>query len=149
MTFLELHTIIDAKIDKVFDLARDIDFHKESAAHTEEEAISGKTSGRIGLGEHVTWRGRHFGVFLTHSSWISRLKKPRYFVDEMRKGHFKFFKHYHLFKLEDGRTVMTDILMYKTPFGILGDLFNYFFLKKHLKKFLIHRNLRLKTMLEN
>ena len=39
----------------------DIDFHQESASQTQEKAIKGVTSGQIGLGEMVTWRGKHFG----------------------------------------------------------------------------------------
>ena len=148
MTYLELHTTIKAGIQETFNLSRNIDFHVDAASQTMEEAIGGRTSGEIGLGETVMWRGRHFGVYLTHTSLISHFAKPRYFVDEMIKGNFTFFKHYHLFKKQGDKTIMTDVLMYKVPFGIIGDLFNFFFLKRHLVKFLKHRNLTLKKTLE-
>ncbi len=148
MTFIELHTHIKANVEQVFELSRDIDFHVQSATQTEESAIAGVTTGKIGLGETVTWRGRHFGRFLTHTSVISKLVSPRYFIDEMVSGHFRFFKHYHLFKRQGGHTHMTDIVLYKVPYGLLGELFNFFFLKPHLKKFLAHRNLALRKALE-
>ena len=62
MPVIKLHTIVNAAIDVVFDLSRSIDLHKISTAHTNEEAVAGKTSGLIGMGESVTWKARHFGI---------------------------------------------------------------------------------------
>lgn len=59
----------------VFDLARSIDLHKLSTAHTGEEAIAGKTSGLIELGETVTWRARHFGVMQTLTSKVTGFER--------------------------------------------------------------------------
>jgi ligand-binding SRPBCC domain-containing protein len=97
----------------------------------------------------VTWRGKHFGVYLTHTSRITAMDLNDYFVDEMEEGHFKSFKHEHFFEHQNGATIMTDKLCYETPFGILGKLFNYLFLKKHLNDFLIKRNKVLKNLAEN
>jgi hypothetical protein len=63
MPKIELHTEIDAPIERVFDLARSIDLHMLSTSHTNEKAIAGKTSGLIGLGEWVTWRAKHLGFY--------------------------------------------------------------------------------------
>lgn len=72
----------------------------------------------------------------------------RYFVDEMEEGHFKSFKHQHLFKETNGVTTMIDILEYETPFGLFGKLFDFLFLKKHLSHFLLNRNQILKKVSE-
>ena len=63
MPKINLTTTIDAPIERVFDLARSIDLHKLSTKKTNEEAVNGKTSGLIELGETVTWRAKHFNVY--------------------------------------------------------------------------------------
>jgi len=147
MTTIHLETIINAPIDEVFDLSRDIDFHIISASNTYEKAIAGKTSGLINMNETVTWRGKHFGMFLEHKSKITTFNRPYSFTDEMIKGHFKSFEHQHLFKVDGYNTVMMDLLTYETPYGILGDIFNRFKLKKHLTSFLSQRNSAIKDYL--
>lgn len=149
MTSIHLITHIKAPIQDVFDAARNIDLHQNSAYQTKEMAITGKTSGLIELGETVTFRGKHFGLYLTHTSKIIKMELPHYFVDEMIQGKFKSFKHLHFFEEKEGVTIMTDILEYETPLGFLGKFFDTLFLKKHLEKFLLERNQILKKLLEN
>lgn len=148
MTSIHLETQIKAPLQKVFDLSRSIDFHIQSASQTNEKAISGRTSGLIKLGETVTWKGKHFGLYLTHKSKITDLDSPMTFTDEMVSGHFKSFKHQHIFTKTTSGTTMIDILQYETPYGILGAIFNKLWLKKHLVKFLSVRNMYLKQNLE-
>jgi len=149
MNTIQLQTIINASIETVFDTSRSIDFHIQSASKTHEKAIAGKTTGLIGFGETVTWRGKHFGIFLKHTSKIVEYERPLKFTDIMIQGHFKYFTHQHFFRRENNTTIMTDILKYKVPHGIFGKLFNLFFLKKHLTKFLKKRNVSIKKATEN
>lgn len=44
---------------------------------------------------------------------------------------------------------MTDIFEFESPFGIIGKLFNRFFLKNYMKNFLLERNKLIKTTAEN
>lgn len=140
MTTIHLKTQINAPIQLVFDLSRDITEHEASTNNTREKAIAGRTSGKIELGETVTWRAKHFGFYLQHTSLISAFESPTYFVDEMVKGVFKSFHHQHIFKETNSGTEMTDILSYEVPYSIFGKLFNFFILKSYLTKFLIQRN---------
>lgn len=148
MTRIYLETQINAPIKKVFDLARSIDFHIQSASQTNEKAISGRTSGLITLGETVTWRGKHFGLHLTHKSKITDFNSPVCFTDEMVTGHFKSFKHQHIFAKSKSGTLMIDILEHETPYRILGTIFNKLILKRYLSKFLTIRNLSLQQYAE-
>jgi ligand-binding SRPBCC domain-containing protein len=148
MTTIKINTNYFAPIEKVFDINRNIDIHQQSASKTKEIAIAGITSGLINKSETVTWKGKHFGVCLTHQSVISEMIFPTYFVDEQLKGHFKNFKHQHFFEQKDNYIKVTDILEYETPFGIFGKLFDKLLLKKHLTNFIIHRNTVLKNLAE-
>ncbi|MFH6963345.1 cell division protein [Flavobacterium plurextorum] len=148
MATINLTTKIKAPKQIVFNASRNIDIHQQSASPSKEKAIAGVTSGLINLNETVTWRGRHFGFYLTHKSRITAMNLYDYFVDEMEKGKFKSFKHEHFFEQENGITIMKDKLQYETPFGILGKLFDVLLLKKHLTNFLLERNKVLKEVSE-
>ena len=148
MTTITLETSINNTIDAVFERSLDIDFHQKSVSESQETAIAGVTTGQIGFNETVTWRGKHFGVFLTHTSLISALEKPYTFTDEMIEGNFKSFKHIHTFTTSHGVTIAKDELTYEVPYGIFGQLFNVLFLKRHLTHFLLSRNLAIKNSLE-
>lgn len=148
MTLIHLRTEIKAPIQIVFDLNRNIDIHQQSTSKSKETAIAGKTSGLINKGETVTWRGKHFGIYLTHKSLIPEMEFPHYFVDEMMEGRFKKFKHTHTFSEKNGKTVMIDKIEYKTPFGLAGKLFDFMILKKHLIHFIKERNNFIKEIAE-
>jgi ligand-binding SRPBCC domain-containing protein len=149
MTTINLTTKIKAPIAIIFDLSRNIDVHKLSTAKSNESAIDGITSGLINKGETVTWRGKHFGFYLTHKSIISAMEIPSYFVDEMVEGKFKSFKHEHSFIDGNGFVMMIDKIQYQTPYGIFGKLFDVLILKKHLTNFISERNKVLKELAEN
>jgi ligand-binding SRPBCC domain-containing protein len=148
MTTINIVTKIKAPIQKVFDINRNIDIHQNSALKTNEKAIAGVTSGLINLNETVTWRGKHFGFYLTHKSRMTAMNFYEYFVDEMEEGSFKTFKHEHFFEEQNGVTTMTDKLCYQTPFWIFGKVFDYLFLKRHLTNFILERNRVLKDLSE-
>lgn len=149
MTQIKITTIINASIEIVFDNCRNIDIHQYSANNTNEKAIAGRTTGLIEIGETVTWKGKHFGFYIQHESNISEMDFPNYFVDKQLKGLFKSFKHEHIFEQKENQIIMTDILDYETPFGILGKLFDTISLKNHLTNFILHRNQILKEISEN
>ena len=148
MTTIRLETEINAPIKKAFDLSRNIDFHIESASHTNEKAIDGVTTGLINKDETVTWRGKHFGFYLQHTSKIIKMNAPYSFTDVMIAGHFVYFCHDHYFEEKDGKTVMRDVLKYKTPYAVFGRIFDVLFLKKYLVQFLKTRNQAIKISAE-
>jgi ligand-binding SRPBCC domain-containing protein len=149
MPLIELTTIINAPIERCFDLARSIDLHKLSTEGTDEEAIAGVTSGLIGKDEEVTWRAIHFGIRQTLSSRITEFEHPYHFRDEMIKGAFKTIKHDHLFRRSGGNTVMKDKFYFETPGWILGTLFNSLVLTSYLRSLLTKRNQMIKRIAES
>lgn len=148
MPKIHLTTEIHAPIARCFDLARSIDLHKISTEKTNEQAIAGKTSGLIELGEYVTWQATHFGIKQTLTSKITAFESPTYFKDEQIKGAFRSFTHEHLFKQVGDKVIMQDIFDFKAPFGFIGALFNYFILTNYMRKLLIDRNNVIKSFAE-
>lgn len=149
MPVIRLTSIINAPQALVFDLARNIDLHKISTAHTNEEAVAGKTSGLISMGESVTWKAKHFGVTQLLTSKITVFEFPNRFTDEMVSGAFKQFKHEHIFTEEKGITIMTDVFDYTSPYGILGSVADALFLKRYMTNLLVERNRIVKEYAED
>lgn len=148
MPKIELQTKINAKKEIVFDLSRSIDLHKISTEHTKEKAISGKTSGLIGLNESVTWRAKHFGIYQNLTSKITEFDRPDFFVDEMTEGAFKSLRHEHIFKDTGNGTLMIDYFDYMPPLGFLGILADKLFLKSYMVNLLEKRNKTIKEFAE-
>jgi ligand-binding SRPBCC domain-containing protein len=148
MVRIELTTVIAAPIERCFDLSRSIDAHMASTGWTGECAIAGVTTGLIGSGQEVTWRGRHFGIDVTHTSRITAYDPPRYFQDSVVRGMFHRFCHDHYFALQDGRTVMKDVMQFEAPLGLAGRLIESVILKGHMRRLLARRNQCLKRVAE-
>lgn len=148
MPLVEVTTEIYSDIHTCFDLARNIDIHKESLKHTNEIPIAGKTSGHISLGEWVSWEAEHFGMVQHLTSKITEFNRPNYFVDEMVFGVFKSFKHQHIFKEEKNKTIMIDKFYFQAPYGVIGSLVNVLVLKKYMRKLLVRRASVLKQYAE-
>ena len=149
MPTIELYTEINAPIKRCFDLARSIDLHLISTKHTGEKAIAGRTSGLIELGETVTWRARHFFIWQNLTTKITEMQPPDFFADEMVSGAFKSFRHEHYFFTVDGKTLMRDVFVFESPYGLLGRIFNIITLKAYMTSLLTQRNEVIKQVAES
>lgn len=149
MPKIELFTKIKANQKLVFDLSRSIDLHLISTEKTNEKAIAGRTEGLIELGETVTWRAKHLGVYQNFTSKVTGCKEASYFADEMVSGAFKSFHHEHFFSYKNGETILKDVMEFTSPLGILGKLVDFLFLEKYMKGFLIDRNKTIKEFAES
>ena len=127
-----------ADAELLFDLSLDIDLHQSSMAASGERAVAGVTSGRIRLGETVTWRARHFGIWFTMTSKITELERPRRFVDEQQKGPFRSFRHEHRIDPAPGGSRMTDVLTVSSP--VFGRLAERLVLVPYLRRLIVQRN---------
>lgn len=149
MPIITLKTSINAPIEKVFDLSRSIDFHKESQRNHNEIPLAGTITGLINLGETVTWRAKHFGITQQLTTKITAYSYPVHFRDSQISGIFKYFHHDHFFMRSGEKTIMKDIFEYESPFGILGKIADTLYLKKYMSNFLLDRNILIKEMCES
>ncbi len=149
MVCFDVTTSINAPIECVFDVSRDIGFHVRSLAHTGERAVAGRTEGLIGLGENVTWEARHLGVRQRMTAKIVAFDRPTYFRDEMQRGAFKAFGHDHHFEMIDGQTVMTDRLQFSAPLGPIGWIAERLFFRRYLKRLITNRAQAIRAEAEN
>jgi len=148
MPTIHLTTFIAAPADRVFDLARNIDLHKKSMAHTGEDAVAGTVTGLIKDGETVTWKARHLGKSRVLRVKITGMKPPHSFTDEMVSGDFKSMKHEHHFKPVANGTFMIDLFSFESPYGGLGKLVNQVYLTRYMRRLLEQRNEMIKEYAE-
>jgi len=79
------------------------------------------------------------GIPLYWMTEITHVVDKAYFVDEQRFGPYSMWHHQHHFKQVEGGVEMTDIVHYKLPMWILGDIANTIMVKAQLKEIFAYR----------
>lgn len=79
------------------------------------------------------------GIPLYWMTEITHVADKQYFIDEQRFGPYSLWHHQHHFKQINGGVEMTDIVHYKLPLSILGDIANVIMVKAQLKQIFNHR----------
>lgn len=138
---------IEAPPERCFDLSLDVDVHL--ATGRRERVVSGVSHGIMGLGDRVTWQAWHFGIPWRMTSMIIDLRRPSYFVDEMKSGPFARWRHEHHFSGNDVLTTMVDQVEYEVPFGCIGRVVDGLLLARHVEHLLVKRNNYIKARAES
>jgi len=79
------------------------------------------------------------GIKMNWMTEITQVKDGEYFVDEQRVGPYALWHHEHHFKAIKGGVLMTDMLHYAVPYGIIGRLCNTLLVNKEVKKIFTYR----------
>jgi ligand-binding SRPBCC domain-containing protein len=87
-----------------------------------------------------------FGIKMTWVTEITHVKEKEYFVDEQRVGPYSMWHHEHKIEPIEGGVLMTDIVSYKPPLGILGSIANYILIKKQLQEIFDYRTVAVEKM---
>jgi len=83
------------------------------------------------------------GIKTTWVTEITHAVDKEYFVDEQRFGPYALWHHKHFIKKIPGGVEMEDIIDYKVPFGILGQLVHPILVKPKLKEIFDYREQKL------
>ena len=83
------------------------------------------------------------GITLKWVTEITHVKENEYFVDEQRFGPYSLWHHKHFIKKINGGIEMEDIVDYKIPFGILGQIAHPLFVKNKLRQIFKFREKKL------
>ncbi|MES1184124.1 MAG: SRPBCC family protein [Myxococcales bacterium] len=84
---------------------------------------------RIGLG----------GVPMNWLTRISEWQPPLRFVDEQRRGPYRYWHHSHEFEEADAGTSMRDVVEYELPLGPLGQLAHSLLVQRLLQRIFDYR----------
>jgi len=77
---------------------------------------------------------------------ITHVKDREYFVDEQRFGPYALWHHKHFIKEIEGGVEMEDIIDYKVPMGILGQLVHPILVKPKLEEIFKYRTKKLEEL---
>ena len=77
---------------------------------------------------------------------ITHVKEGEYFVDEQRFGPYALWHHKHFIKPIKNGIEMEDIIDYKIPFGILGQMAHPIIVKPKLKEIFEYRKKKLSEL---
>ncbi len=149
MVRLSVDTLIQAPIELCFDLARDMNAHTETMAHSGERIVAAPPSGMLEMGDEVTFEAVHFGIRQRLTGKIIQFERPRLFTDQMTKGAFRSLVHEHRFTIEGESTRMTDVVMLEAPLGPLGRIVERLFLRRYMRKLLADKGQAMKRMAES
>lgn len=150
-TFTET-TLIQAPIQRCFDLSRSVEVHLLANIHSYEQAVAtgGITSGLANLFEQTTWRAKHFGLWHNLTSRITALESPAHFQVTMIDGIFRSMQADHFFRtLRSGETELRDVYIIAAPLPILGPLAEKLFLREYMGKLNRERNAVIKHLAES
>lgn len=148
MTELTVQTRIAAPSDVCFDLARNVEFHAQSLAHTGERLVFRPPHTLLKLGDEVEFEGRHLGVRQRLRARITALEAPTHFRDEMVRGAFRVFTHDHTFEAVADGTLMTDHLRFSSPGGPLSGLIERYLLRPYLRRLIAARGQEIRRAAE-
>jgi ligand-binding SRPBCC domain-containing protein len=75
-------------------------------------------------GTLIDYKLRLFGVPLRWRAHISHWRPPSGFVDEQLRGPYRLWRHTHRFHDGGEATIIEDVVRYRLPFGLFGNIFH-------------------------
>ena len=98
------------------------------------EIISQFHGNRMYPGQLIEYKVKPLlGVPLYWMTEITHVQDRLYFIDEQRFGPYALWHHQHHFKAIEGGVEMIDIVHYRIPLGMLGDIANRLLVRAKLK----------------
>tara|TARA_Y100001960_G_C14523227_1_gene752385 strand:- start:472 stop:933 length:462 start_codon:yes stop_codon:yes gene_type:complete len=80
------------------------------------------------LGKTIRWR-----------TIITEYNPPNHFIDQQLKGPYSMWHHLHEFKAIDSGVEIIDTINYVMPFGMLGSIINFLWVKRDLNQIFMYR----------
>jgi ligand-binding SRPBCC domain-containing protein len=148
MERIERTVVIDAPIVRVFHFHDDTQNLLKITPPNIKVTI--ETMGSPGLGYEVTLKIRQFLFFVMR--WhvkITEYQPPVLMVDEQVRGPFASWKQTRRLQTVNGKTELTDIVEYETPFGFLGRIANTLVIRRQVEEMFSYRQAATKRLLES
>ena len=79
---------------------------------------------------------------------ITNYEYPSQFIDQQLKGPYSFWHHTHTFEKTENGTLIKDQIRYVVPFGFLGRILNYLWIKRDLKNIFNYRKNKIKQLIK-
>jgi ligand-binding SRPBCC domain-containing protein len=147
MAFYQLHTtqILPATIQEVWDfISSPANLKEITPPHMGFIVTSNTGIQKMYPGMIITYKvSPLLGIKLDWMTEITHVRDFEYFVDEQRIGPYSIWHHQHKIEPIEGGVLMTDIVTYEPPFGVLGAIANTIIIKSQLKQIFDYRTVAL------
>lgn len=97
----------------------------------------------LSVGKTVDYTVNFFGMPIRWTSIISEFTPPHRLTEVQLRGLFAFWDHTYNFAPQGNGTVLTEIVNYAMPLGILGAMAHRYFIKHQLNYIFDYRYSRL------
>lgn len=147
MAFYQLKTTqkLPANINKVWEfISEPENLKKITPVHMGFNIISKTGEGKMYPGMIITYKvSPILGIKMNWMTEITHVRDFEFFVDEQRIGPYSLWHHQHKIEPIAGGVIMTDIVTYQPPFGILGAIANSLFIRMQIKQIFDFRTIAL------
>ena len=163
--------LVDAPLERLWALSTRVELVRQTLGMN---IAGGVTSGHVGAGSRVIWKGWKFGLPTEHHTLITGYAAPHtvdaggaerqlhgeaagqrvaWFQDSQEKGRFASFHHDHWLRQRTDATgqvstVLEDEVHFALPFGPLGDLAAHLIMVPYVKRLVKRRFASLKALAE-
>jgi ligand-binding SRPBCC domain-containing protein len=138
MAFYQFYNeqLIGASIDEVWDFISSPDnLKKITPPYMGFHITSKNPEAKMYEGMIISYKvSPMLGIKTDWVTEITHVRDKEFFVDEQRVGPYALWHHQHTIKQTPEGVLMSDIVTYAPPFGILGRIANALFIKSKLKE---------------
>jgi ligand-binding SRPBCC domain-containing protein len=115
--------------------------------HMGFDIISNMHKDKMYAGQIIRYKVKPIlGIPMSWTTEITQVNEPHFFIDEQRQGPYRMWHHQHHFEEKDGGVLMTDIIHYWPPMGVLGNIANTILIKRQLKGIFDYRKTKIKEL---
>lgn len=98
-------------------------------------------------GQIISYKIKPFpGIKLEWITEIKEVSEFRYFIDEQLSGPFSMWRHEHSLIPIEGGIQMDDVLQYRVPFGVAGNIVNSILIRNKLNNLFTYRYKKLEEI---
>jgi hypothetical protein len=102
---------------------------------------------QLQAGSLINYKLRIHRLPMRWTSEITDWEPPHRFVDTQLSGPYKFWRHEHSFREQNGGTLIRDHVEYALPFGIIGEIAHTLMVRRDVETIFKFRQQRLNELL--
>lgn len=146
MAHFEYSAVISAPRSKVYDFLTDITNLKLIMAPDYKIELTSPLT-KMKAEEEYQLRVTRYGISMLWGVMIEDFKPNEEFRDRQTYGPFALWVHTHKFEDHGPGTLLTDLIEYDVPFGLIGKLADDIIIRRELQKIFRHRHEKLQSLL--
>ena len=144
----EREQVLELPLDDVFKFVSSAQNLARITPSSLEFRFEGEPPAELSVGAEIRYRLKISGVPVRWTTRITEWDPPHRFADLQARGPYAYWLHTHSFSaLDEGRTLMRDRVIYRVPYGFLGEVARRVFVRAQLRSIFEYRELAFDAVL--